>query len=155
MDPLIMILLLVAVGIVLLVAELLLPTHGALGVIGLLCFGGAIAVCFQLNRWVGLIVFFAAVLASPFLLSLSMKIWAKSPVGRKIILQPVHNSRPSPQVSPGQIGITVTEMRPMGECEFGEHRLEAASEMGIIPPGKKVKVVAIVNGRPIVRPAEA
>jgi hypothetical protein len=41
----------------------------------------------------------------------------------------------------------------MGECEFDDdgQRLEVISEHGMIPPGTKVKVVSIVNGRPAVR----
>ena len=55
----------------------------------------------------------------------------------------------------GQIGISVNEMRPLGECDFGDQRLEAVSELGIIAPGSKVRVVAIDNGRPTVRAVDA
>src|SRR5262252_1129505 len=133
MDPLMLILLLVAAGVVLLVGELLLPTHGILGLMGLLCFGGAIAVCFKINRWVGLVVFITAVLASPLLATLAMKLWAASPIGKRVILQPVDVSRAPAAVRIGQIGTAASEMRPMGECDFGDQRIEAIAELGIIP----------------------
>ncbi|HWP39585.1 MAG TPA: NfeD family protein [Tepidisphaeraceae bacterium] len=155
MDPVLLILLLIGAGAALLVGELLLPTHGLLGIAGLLCFGGAIGVCFYINRWLGLIVFCVAVLASPFLASLGLKIWQRTPVGRRIILPPVQASRAASPVIPGQIGITVTEMRPIGECDFGDVRVEAISELGLIPPGTRVRVVAVENNRPVVRAADA
>jgi membrane-bound serine protease (ClpP class) len=154
MDPTSLIFLLVAAGVVLLLAELLLPTHGVLGVLGLLCLGAAIVVVFTINKWAGLIVFLAAILVSPLLLNLAMKLWAKSPVGRRVILQPVENARASVPVTPGQVGTTVTELRPLGECDFGDARLEVASQLGIIRAGTKVRIVAIEQGRPTVRAVE-
>lgn len=144
-------------GIVLLVAEALLPTHGILGIAGLLCFGGVIGVCFYANRWFGLAVFGGAVLASPFLGDLALRAWMKSPIGKRLILQsesPASASETRNGIALGSLGVAVTEMRPIGECDFGDQRLEAASELGIIPAGKKVKVIAVVNGRPTVRVAE-
>jgi membrane-bound ClpP family serine protease len=155
MDPMALILVLLAAGVVLLVAELLLPTHGVLGILGLLCVGGALIVVFRINRWVGLGVFLACILASPFLFNIAMNLWAKSPVGRKVILQPVGAARTVPTITVGQTGTAVTALRPIGECDFGEQRLEAMSELGIIHPGKKVKIVSINNGRPTVRAVEA
>ena len=155
MDPIVLILILVAVGIVLLVGELLLPTHGVLGILGVLCFGAAIGVCFQMNKWVGLGIFFVAVIASPFALGLAMSLWARTPVGRRMILPPLETSRAPSPIKLGQIGISVNEMRPLGECDFGDQRLEAVSELGIIAPGSKVRVVAIDNGRPTVRAVDA
>jgi membrane-bound serine protease (ClpP class) len=155
MTPIPLILLLLAIGIVLLVAELLLPTHGMLGILGLLCGVGAIVVCFRINQWLGFGVFLGAIVASPFALALAMKIWAASPIGKRMILQ---NASVAPAPAPvrlGQVGSAVTEMRPMGECDFGDHRLEAVSELGIIPAGQQVKVVAIDNGRPTVRPLQS
>lgn len=141
-------------GIILLIGELLLPTHGVLGIAGTLCFGGVIIVCFRVNQWLGLGVFFLAIVSSPFLFNLTMKLWARSAVGRKIILPPLHVERAPSIVKLGQLGTAVTEMKPMGECDFGDVRIEAVSELGMIPPGRSVKVIAIDNGRPTVRIVE-
>lgn len=154
MDPIVLIFLLLAAGAVLFVGELLLPTHGVLGIVGLVCLGLSIALVFTLNKWIGLAIFLAAMVASPFLLNLAMWIWAKSPVGKRIILQPIELSRAPAPIRIGQSGLAVTELRPMGECDFGDQRLEAVSQLGIIPAGAKVKVVAIDNGRPTVRACE-
>lgn len=145
---------LVVAGIVLIVGEALLPTHGVLGLIGLLCFAGVIGICFYINRWLGLSVFAGAVLVSPVLIQLSVKLWAMSPIGKRVILPPVEVAQAPSPVHVGTTGIAVSELRPLGECEFGNARLEAASELGIIRTGDRVRVVAIENGRPTVRRVE-
>jgi membrane-bound serine protease (ClpP class) len=151
MSPILLIFLFLAAAIVLIVAEALLPTHGVLGLFGLFCLVGALVIVFLINQYVGLIVFAAAVVASPFVVHASMRLWARSPVGRKLILQPLETAPRSSSIALGQTGTAVTELRPIGECDFGGLRLEAASELGIIAAGQKVKVVAVINGRPTVR----
>jgi membrane-bound serine protease (ClpP class) len=152
MDPITLSLLLLAGAVVLFVGELLLPTHGVLGIAGLLCLAAAIGVTFYINRWLGLAVFLAAVAASPFVWAVGIRIWERSPVGRRMILQPTDTSRQVIPVKLGQVGTCVSDLRPMGECDFDELRLSVMSERGIIRAGEKVKVVAVVNGMPTVRP---
>jgi membrane-bound ClpP family serine protease len=152
MDPVALIFILVAAGVALLVGELLLPTYGLLGLLGLLCFGGVMVVGFTINRWLGLTIFLGSVIASPFLITFAVNMWSKSYVGRKVILPPVEGTRGVAPVGLGELGLAVTDMRPMGECDFGEQRLEAISERGIIRHGEKVKVIGVVNGRAVVRP---
>jgi membrane-bound serine protease (ClpP class) len=76
-------------------------------------------------------------------------------VGRRIILQPLDRAGKEVLVSVGQTGTAITALRPIGECDFGERRLEAVSELGIIQPGQKVRIVSINDGRPTVRAVEA
>lgn len=155
MDPLAIIILLVLAGAVLLAGELVLPTHGVLGGIGLLALAGAIAECLLIDRTIGLIVLIATIVSGPFAFAGMMAIWRRSPIGRRIILQQIEPPPHGQSVAIGQVGITRTEMRPMGECEFGNIRLEAIAQLGMIEPGARVKVVAIENGRPTVRAIEA
>jgi len=146
-------LLLLAIGVILLLAELLLPTHGLLGLAG----GGAIlcAVFFtsRQSAWAGLALLVLLALATPFVWAMVVKIWPNTPVGRRLLLPPVvdaPHTRESP-VRIGQSGVTISELRPMGSCEFDGRRMEAISEHGIVPPGTRVTVVALVNNRPTVR----
>lgn len=142
-------------GVVLLVGEVLLPTHGILGVAGLLGIAAAIATCFVIDRILGIGVLLASVIAAPFVVGLGVRLWERTPIGRRIVLQtPVDDVPRAPLVRIGQTGLAVTELRPMGECEFdGGLRLEATSEHGIIPIGRSVRVVALSDRRPVVRPA--
>jgi membrane-bound serine protease (ClpP class) len=140
-----------SIGVVLLIAELLLPTHGVLGVGGLLAMGIGIGACFFINRWLGLSVLLGMMLASPLIGSLAIKIYPRTPIGRRMVLQPP-SSTPAPlPIHIGQTGVVASALRPMGECDFGDQRIEVISEQGMIPSGQAVKVVSIVNGRPAVR----
>lgn len=141
----------VIVGVVLLVAEALLPTHGVLGVAGIASIAVAIGACFYVNQWIGLSVLVAVVLTSPLVGAAFVKIYPHTPIGRRMVLQPPASRPAPPPIHIGQTGVAVSELRPMGECDFGDQRIEVISEYGIIPSGKPVKVVAFNNGRPAVR----
>ena len=151
MDPIALSLLLLAGAAVLLVGELLLPTHGVLGLMGLVCLAGAIGVTFYINRWLGLGIFLAAVVASPFAWAVALKVWERSPVGRRVLLPPIEAPRAVIPVKLGQVGTAFSELRPMGEVDFEDQRMEAISERGIVRAGQKVKVISVTNGIPTVR----
>jgi membrane-bound serine protease (ClpP class) len=152
MSPILIIFLLVVTAVVLLIAELLIPSHGLLGVLAAIVFGSAIVMCFTINRWVGLIALAGSALASPFIAMGVMALWQRSPVGRRMIMQPLETFVRPPEVHLGQQGTVITELRPMGECVFNEAPVEVASEQGIIVAGTRVKVVAFNDGKPVVRP---
>ena len=163
MTPSALAILLFAVGAILIVAEVLLPAHGVIGLIGLVSLLAGVGVCFWINQYLGLGALIALVAVTPFAAMLWVKVFPHTPVGRRLILGRsagggVSEGRaaPTPFVQVGQTGRAVTEMRPMGVCEFvlpaGPERVEARSEGGIIPAGQAVRVVGLVDRRPTVRP---
>jgi len=144
--------LLLAAGIVLFLAEALLPTHGILGLsaVGLILL--AIFVCSKHNSWAGLGLMLAVAAVTPFAWTAFVKIWPKTFVGKRLILPDIDSKPSGTIVSVGQSGVTVSELRPMGLCEFAGMRVEALSEQGVIPTNTKVKVIALSNNnRPTVR----
>ena len=145
--------LLMLIGVALLVAELLLPSHGILGFASAGCILTAIFVASRQNVWAGLGLLVACAALTPFAWTAFVKIWPKTPVGKRVLLPPVTNDPPATLVRVGQAGVTMSELRPIGVCDFDGVRLEAHSEHGIVPPGTAVKVVALVNNRPTVRVA--
>ncbi len=153
-TPLTIAIVLFIVGMLLLLAELLLPTGGVLGVLGTLAVVGAVIACFMIGRWIGLGVFIGLVVLSPFLVTWLINLYPKTPIGRKMILQDETTVVRPPPVHIGQEGVAMTRLRPSGEVEFEHERLEVISERGIIEPGRRVKVVAITNNRPVVREVE-
>jgi membrane-bound ClpP family serine protease len=151
MTPATLAILLVLAGVVLLVAEMLLPTQGILGAIGAAALVGCVVVCFRIDSRMGFGVMVAMVVAAPFAGMLWVKLWPRTPVGRRMILSPVSGGLSAVTIDVGQQGVTVSELRPMGVCEFGAERIEARAERGTIPPGSRVQVVEIVDRRPTVR----
>lgn len=145
---------LLAGGLTLLIGELLLPTHGILGVLGAGLVIAAIAVCFTINQWLGVAVMLAAVGFAPFAAGWAMKIWPKTPLGRRLVLPEVRSIPLPPAAHIGQIGITRSDLRPTGEVDFDGRHVEAASELGWIPAGSRVRIVAMDEGLPRVRPIQ-
>ena len=145
--------LLTAIGIVLMLGEALLPTHGLLGVAGGASVLIAIFVAARENAWVGLAMLLALVAATPIVWALFLKIWPRTPAGRRLILPEIVDAPAPAKVRVGQAGVTVSELRPIGTCEFDGERVEAISEHGIVPPGTQVKVIALNQNRPTVRVA--
>lgn len=143
--------LLIAIGAVLVVAEVFLPSHGILGLGAAGCILGAILITSRQNAWAGLALLLAVVVATPFAWSAFVKIWPHTPVGKRVILPEIANEPPAALVRVGQTGVTVSELRPMGTCDFDGVRLEAISEHGVVSPNTAVRVIALVNNRPTVR----
>lgn len=154
MTTLTIAILLFIVGGVLLFGELFLPTGGVLGVLaGLLLLVGVV-MCFMVDRWLGLGVFLTLVILSPFVGGMMIRWYPKTPIGKKMILTGEQTVIRPPPVHIGQTGVAVTPLRPSGEVEFEDDRVEVISDRGIIDPGTRVRVVAIENGRPVVRVTE-
>lgn len=144
------ILLMVALG--LFFAELFVPSGGLLAVLGAACMTVAIVICFKIDRWLGAGVLAASVILAPFAVGWGVSLWQKTSLGRRMIITEVTGELPKPQILIGSVGVTLTELRPMGEVEIGDIRVEAQSEMGMmIPPGRRVKVLSINNGVVTVR----
>jgi membrane-bound ClpP family serine protease len=53
----------------------------------------------------------------------------------------------------GQLGRTLTPLRPSGLVDFEGRRLDALSEEGLIPAGALIRALRVRSGQLIVRPA--
>ena len=152
MDGYVVVILLLAIAAALVIGELLLPTHGLLAVVGGAAAVIAVVVCARQNPWaaLGLMVVLAA--ATPLVSAAWLKLWPKTPVGKRILLSATAPPPPEAPVTVGQRAVAVSELRPMGVCELEDGtRVEALSEHGIVPAGARVQVIAIGNNRPTVR----
>lgn len=141
-------------GIVLLLAEIVLPSHGVLGIVGAIGLIAGVGTCFWINQYVGLLAAVLVVAALPLAASMWVKIWPHTYAGKRLILGQTAGSVAHVPVAPvqvGQLGVVVSELRPGGVCEFGANRAEARAEHGVVEAGRRVEVVAIVDGRPVVR----
>lgn len=150
-SPGIFTLILFAAGALLVVGELFLPTQGILGLLGVVSIGTGVGVGFWMNQWLGLTLMLATLAATPVAITVALNVWPKTPIGRRMVLPPVHAVAHELPVGNGAIGVAVTALRPAGECEFGPHRVEASSELGAISPGQRVQIVRVEPTRAIVR----
>jgi membrane-bound serine protease (ClpP class) len=162
MDYLTIAFVLIGLGILLLVAEIFVPTGGILVVAALLCFAAA----------VGTILYYGtATEAVVALVGLAVGLPATGYVAvlawRRMALETVLDDEPVPPVvSPhetdvlkGRIGKTVSPMRPSGSVEIDGKRVDAMTEGMMLDAGVWVRCVDVKRGQVIVRqiddPAEA
>src|SRR5688572_6606237 len=142
---------LIGIGVLLFMLEMILPTHGVLGLLGGVAILWAVFAATWQNVWAGLALLVAVAAATPVVWMAFIKVWPKTPVGKRLILQDVPEAPQELAVRIGQSGVVVNELLPMGTCEFDGVRVESLSEHGVVPAGTAVKVVALVNNRPTVR----
>ena len=154
MSPLLLAILLFAAGLALIAAELVLP-GGVLGVAGALAIAGGVATCFFVDPWLGVGALGASIVLGPIAAALWVRALPRTPIARGLLLQTTNDEPAAPApVRPGQRGVAVSDMRPGGVAEFGDVRVQAASEHGVIPAGSRVRVVAYADGRALVRREE-
>ena len=148
--------LLAGICIALIIAEVLLPTHGVVGALGVMGLFAGIVCCYLINVKLGTLVLIATACATPLVWMAFVRIWPHTLIGRRVVLPRVVSTTSAAPVLVGQRGVTVSELRPVGVCEFDlptgfNERVEAISEHGIIESGKPVAVVDVANNRPVVR----
>ena len=151
MTPVTFALVFALAGVLLLVAEVLLPSGGVLGIAGGVALAACVVACFRIDSRLGFAVSLAMVVAAPFAGTVWVKVWPKTFVGRRMILSPVSGEASAAAVEVGKQGVAVSELRPMGVCDFGAGRLEARADRGTIAAGTRVEVVRVTDRTPTVR----
>jgi len=162
-EDLLTALILQLVGIALLVGEIFLPSHGMMTLMAVGCLGGGIYMAFQYGEMAGYLSVLATVIVLPTFAVAAVKLWPKTPFGRKIAPpnRPVETSEsPAYQADDlerliGKRGKALTLLRPVGTCEFDGQRLECAAESGTIPRDTTVVAIGVRGRSLIVRPVES
>lgn len=143
-------------------AELFIPAHGLLAIIcGLLAIGG-VALCFAIGTRTGFVAAIATMIAGPLLLALAVRIYPKSPVGKRVLLRGPSGhaidrvARESLDLAKflGQRGTATTILRPAGICDFNGRRIDCMSESQAINRGSTVEVIRVDGTHVYVRAVE-
>ncbi len=156
MEDITLMLVLYAVGIVILVLEIFIPSHGVLSIAGLGFLIAGIWAAFRIGSGVGYVSMILALILVPTGIYFAIKYWYQLPVGKRM-------APPNPEANEasfgfhtaelealiGEQGRAITPLRPVGDCEFGRRRVQCIAEMGSIEKGTKVEAVRI-RGRDLV-----
>ena len=144
-----------------LVMEIFVPSFGLLTAIALLCGAAGMFMFFQQGTVVGWIGVGIAAVLIPLVWIIVYRIFPNTRFGRHIILQKVN--RPKGDAIPdtdslkellGAEGVVLTPLRPVGNCEFPQQKVECVAETGYIEKDKKVTVVRVQGTQLTVRLTE-
>lgn len=141
------------------VAELFVPTAGVLAVMTALAAVGSVACFFMHSPLWGFASLLAYSAGAPFAVVFGFKLWTRTPIARRMVLGTVEGDEaegPPPTaagpVAVGEEGVAATPLRPVGFVRFGERRIEAVAEHGMIEAGTAVTVSESAPARVVVRP---
>lgn len=162
-TPLIWATLVLCLGLMLLVAELFLPSGGVLGIMAGLALIGSVALAFQQSGRAGLLFLLVVLVALPTIVGVGLHLWPRTPIGRRMLL-----ARPNPEDIDstnevdrhlhslvGKVGRTLTQLRPAGMTEIDGRRIDTVAEGMIIEQGELVRVLDVQGRRVVVRKLEA
>ncbi|MEZ6013812.1 MAG: NfeD family protein [Planctomycetota bacterium] len=149
------IILLFGLGLLLIVAEVLIPSFGVLGGGATLCILGAIGWAYSLDAGLGTQLLVAAVVLVPVSLVFGLKLFPISPLGRRFTARgfSFEDGRGVDRRDDGLVGargVVVGPCRPAGIATIAGRRVDVVSRGELIDPGVEVVVVEVSGNRVVV-----
>src|SRR5688572_16758102 len=148
MDPLLWATLLLLLAVALVMIEVFIPSGGVIGVLAALSVMRSVGMAFYRSPGTGLTFLVLALVALPAALTLALKIWPETPLGRRILpsiptsqeVLPDSDYRRSLQELVGKFGRAKSLMLPSGAAEIGGRTVDAVSDGVAIEAGQMVRV---------------
>jgi len=145
----------------LLVAEGFVPSGGLLSVCSLACLAGGIVIFFNYSTTIGWIGIIIAIIMIPTVLILAYRIFPKTKFGKTVTLTPpkrdlgdaVPDTNQLKELL-GRTGVVLSDLRPVGMCDFSGRRLECVAETGYIEKDNNVTVIRVEGTQLTVRMVE-
>ena len=157
--------LLLLLGIVLVLMEAFIPSGGILGVLAAIVLVSSLIFAFKESDGVGFAFLGIVVVCVPAVVIFGLKIFPKTPIGRRVILKPAVESpdqRGKAGVSDqdfsqlqGKVGKTITPLRPSGIIEINDERYSAVAEGELIDNDVEIIVVKVEGNSVVVEPRES
>ncbi|MFQ5463694.1 MAG: hypothetical protein ACE5E5_13845 [Phycisphaerae bacterium] len=153
MPDLVILVILFSVGALALVAEIFIPSHGILTVMGLGFLVAGVVMTFQsAGRDAGIVAVVACGVAIPTFGYLAVKYWPQTTIGKLIappnpVITPADTSVPVEEINDliGTTGRAVSVLRPVGICEFNGRRISCVARFGMIEAGAEVEGVGMTG----------
>ena len=150
---------LLVLALVLIMAEVLVPSMGLLSVLAVASLVGSIASAFQHDSDVGITFVIVASFVVPLAIVGSMKLVPKSPLGKKLIISGLsfdsaHATDQRDAALLGRTGLVEAALRPAGMARIDGRRVDVVSLGESIPVGTLVQVVEVRGNRVVVAPKQ-
>ena len=144
---------LVIFGVLLLLAEIILPS-GVSGVMGGLCLLVAIVLGFTQSFNLGISLLFGSMFFAAFMLWLFVRFVPDSPIGKLVFLKKSAKEwdgfETANKTLLGKTGISCTMLRPSGMAVIDDERIDVVTEGEMIQKDQPIKVIEIGSNRIVV-----
>jgi membrane-bound ClpP family serine protease len=145
-------------GLLLLILEVFIPSGGFIGISSIFCLVLCLWYAFAQSLGLGVTFMMIDLVALPLTAGLAFSLWSRTPLGRKFFLKPpapeeieVSHSDHHLESLVGQVGRTLTPLRPCGHVEVDGQRADALAEEGFLPSDAAVRVLRVRSGQVLVR----
>ena len=153
---------LLAVGFILILAEVFFVTFGMLGLSSAACFILSFYLAYKGGGpWMLAVFIVVAVVCIPLVLSFAFKALPKTRWGKKLVrdnpkYEDVTSTGVPPELSTlvGKHGVVVARCRPAGVADIGGQRVDVVAEGMMIEVNRPVEVVRVEGVRVVVRRVE-
>ena len=140
---------LVIFGVLLLLAEIILPS-GVSGVMGGLCLLVAIVLGFTQSFNLGVSLLFGSMFFAAFMLWLFVRFVPDSPIGKLVFLKKWDGFETGNKILLGKTGVSCTMLRPSGMAVIDDERIDVVTEGEMIQKDQPIKVIEIEGNRIVV-----
>lgn len=158
MNSLTLAILLQLAGIVVIIAEIIIPSGGLISIIALILFGYSLFLVFHdISVATGIIFITADVIFIPVLILVGLRLLARSPVMLKRELSRAAGVTSQSAILAdylGKEGTATSDLRPAGRAEIAGKRVDVVSRGEYIDKGSAVVVTAVTGNQIIVRPKD-
>lgn len=162
MSPLGWAALLLTFGLIIMLVEMFVPSGGVLAFISAISVIASIFMAFRSSSEAGVGFMALAVVGTPVVLAIGFKLWPRTPLGKRILLDVPSGDDVLPDIElrkrlkelVGHIGTAKALMLPGGPVQVEGHMYDALSEGVAVQPGERVKVVEVRGTRIVVRPTK-
>lgn len=150
---------LLGLGLVLVMAEVLFPSFGILSVLATAAFVGAVVLAFRQDTETGVHFVIAIALGVPVMLVIGMKLFPKSPMGKRMIAPGLSfesraSTDPRALELVGVSGNAETDCRPAGIGRIQGRRVSVVTRGEWVARGEAIRVVEVQGNRVVVAKAD-
>jgi membrane-bound ClpP family serine protease len=147
--------------VLLLIAEVFVPSGGLLTLCALTCLIGGTYIFFKQSTTAGIAGIIFGVIMIPSVLGFAYKTFPKTRFGQSVTLKPPQRKQGDavPDTTNledllGKTGTVLTPLRPVGMGDFEGRRVECVAESGYIAKDAKVKIIKVESTQLTVREME-
>lgn len=146
------------IGVVVLIAEIIIPSGGILGVITVGLMGYSLYLVFTtISMFAGMVFVIADIIMFPVVLFVGIKLLAKSPATLKTSLLKTNGFSSQSEELIGFMGFAgkaVTDLRPAGMAVINNRRVDVVSRGEYLDKGTEIIVLEVEGNRVVVKQVE-